>query len=139
MTLLRCRRFNTATYLLFLALVGCGTTQIVANDPQARIIVDGVTQGQGMASVTKVGFPGSSLVVAETSDGRKTRQTISRSFVWTTAVFGIVTYGICLVACWEYPGTVFLYLPPAPTESGFTPLQPANDPWLMPPSNWKKE
>jgi hypothetical protein len=90
--------------------------------------------GQGIARVTKVGFPGSSQVIAETNDGRKTRQTISRSFAWTTALFGFFTYGICFFACWEYPETVLLTLPPAPGE---VPPDATTDPWLLPPTNWK--
>jgi hypothetical protein len=123
--------------LLALILAGCGTTQVISNDPQARIIVDGVPKGQGIATVTKVGFPGSSQFIAETNDGRKTRQTISRSFAWTTALFGLFTYGICLIACWEYPETVFLYLPPPPSAQGEVTSDGTADPWLLPPTNWK--
>jgi hypothetical protein len=123
--------------------VGCGTTQIIASDPQASITVDGVPVGRGMASVQKTGLPGSVQVTAKTEDGRSTRQTMSRSFGWTAGLLGFVTYGVCFIACWQYPDVLMVNLPaPARVDSGSgwdapgTPSQ-NSDPWLLPPPGWQ--
>jgi hypothetical protein len=120
---------------------GCGTTQIVASDPQAFIAVDGVPVGRGVASVKKNGLPGTSIVTAKTEDGRRADQPMSRSFGWTAGLLGFITYGVCFFACWEYPDMVYLVLPSPPRldiRSGWdAPGGPAQDPWLLPPPSWQ--
>src|SRR5436190_17056546 len=94
--------------------VGCGSTQILTTEPTARIFVDGRSLGEGQARIDRRGTPGSARVVVKTADGREHASTIERSFTGTTLLAGLFTYGICLLACWEYPETVFIPLPPAP-------------------------
>jgi len=140
------RRWLNHTLLLgslVTVLVGCGTTQIIASDPQASITVDGVPLGRGMASVQKTGLPGSVLVTAKTEDGRSSHQIMSRSFGWTAGVLGFVTYGVCFFACWQYPDMLMVTLPsPTRVERGSgwnapgSPLE-NSDPWLLPPPGWQ--
>jgi len=127
------------------SLAGCGTTQIIASDPQALILVDGQPLGRGMASVGQTGLPGTVQVVAKTEDGRSVTQPMSRSFGWTAGLLGFVTYGVCFFACWQYPGALYLALPTplapyAPDSVGWnTPgaSRAFQDPWTTPPEGWQ--
>ncbi len=126
--------------LAVLLTAGCGTTQIVANDPQARIWVDGEFVGRGHGEVRKVGFPGSAHVLAKTDDGRIVNQSMKRSFGWTAGLLGFLTYGVCFIACWEYPNALYVDLPARPAMGpGFGGPEPgsAPDPWLVPAPGWR--
>ena len=119
--------------LLLAALASaCGTTHIITPDAHARIFVDGELVGRGQAEVRKRGLPGSATVVAKTEDGRTGQQTMSRSFTFTTFLMGVYTYLACMVACWEYPDTVFVYLDEPAAGHGSRPV----DPWTVPPPGW---
>jgi hypothetical protein len=140
-----CRLLKNTLLLATLATlsVGCGTTQIIASDPQAFITVDGVTVGRGVASVQKTGVPGTVQVSAKTEDGRRAVQPMSRSFGWTAGLLGFITYGACFIACWQYPDMVYLVLPSPPrldAPDGWnapgSPMQ-NSDPWLLPPPGWQ--
>jgi hypothetical protein len=123
-------------------LAGCASTQIIASDPQAYITVDGVPLGRGVASISKVGLPGTVQVVAKTPDGRTATQPMSRSFGWTAGVFGFFTYGVCFFACWQYPDSLYVVLPtsrwngPGAWDAPAGPAQ-YQDPWLAPPPGWQ--
>ena len=121
-------------FVLLAALAGgCGTTQIIASDSHARIFVNGDLVGKGEAEIRKRGWPSSSRVVVKTADGREGRRTISRGFTLTTFLLGLVTYYACMVACWEYPDSVFVQLEgPAAGAGDVARL----DPWLAPPPGW---
>ena len=140
-----CRLLKSTLLLGTLATlsVGCGTTQIIASDPQAFITVDGVTVGRGVASVQKTGLPGTVQVSAKTEDGRRAFQAMSRSFGWPAGLLGFFTYGVCFFACWQYPDMVYLALPSPPqldASGGWgAPYSPPqnSDPWLQPPPGWQ--
>ncbi|HXU81930.1 MAG TPA: hypothetical protein VN914_11075 [Polyangia bacterium] len=122
-------------------LSACGTTLVTTNDPGARIYVDGQMVGKGAGSVRMRGLPGSAQVLVTTDDGRRQQQSISRSFGIVTFLLGFITYGVCWLACWEYPGAVMVNVP-AP-GGGYAAGGPANpgappaDPWLQPPPGWQ--
>jgi hypothetical protein len=119
-----------------LAIAGCGTTSIVTTDPRARIMVDGQQVGRGRGEITQTGLPVSSTVFVVTDDGRRQSLVVDRHFTGTTFVLGLFTYGICLVACWQYPDTVFVPLPAGvPMAYGQSPIP--YDPWLQPPPRWQ--
>lgn len=131
---------SIAAYAVFLS--GCGTTSIVTSDPAARIVVDGVTVGRGHAQVRQRGLPFSAQILVKTEDGREQRTRAERSFTVVTFLLGLISYGVCWVACWEYPDTVFVEL--AKPAGGYQPSStatPGVDPWLAPPAGWqpKKE
>jgi len=133
------RSLLIASLLIAALAAGCGTTQIVTAEPTARIFVDGRAVGQGHATIDKRGTPGSARVLVKTDDGRQQQSTIERSFTAVTLLGGLVTYGVCLVACWEYPDTVFVPLPEAPRTPAAPPpplATAAADPWLTPPPDW---
>jgi hypothetical protein len=58
----------------------------------------------------------------------------------------LLTYGTCLIFCWEYPDTVLVTLPPpgysSHSWSSWTPPGGqggpgvVTDPWLQPPQGW---
>lgn len=137
------RLFRAALLLGALAALsaGCGTTQIVASDPQAFISVDGVPVGRGQAVVQKTGWPGTAHVLAKTDDGRTAVQPMRREFGWTAGLLGIFTYGICFFACWQYPDMLYVALPPPPrlgASAGWdAPPGQTQDPWLVPPPSWQ--
>jgi hypothetical protein len=131
--------------LAAVACASCGTTYVVTTEPTARVYVDGAMVGKGQGTVTQRGFPGSAHVLVKTEDGRRQQSSLKRSFTATTFLLGLITYGVCWVACWEYPGSVLVDLPVPPgmeKPSPFTAAAtPAVDPWLQPPPGWhpKKE
>src|SRR3954447_19937579 len=132
-------RRSVAALLLVVMASGCGTSMVVANDSSARIFVDGEMVGKGQGSVTMRGLPGSAQVLVKTEDGRRQQASMSRSFTATTFVLGLITYGICWVAWWECPGSLFVE-PPAPAApAGAADLGApgAGDPWLQPPPGWQ--
>src|SRR4051812_43595183 len=121
--------------LLLAAVSGCGTTTIISGDPTALIVADGRVLGRGHGELGRRGTPGSTVVIARSDDGRQQTQRVSRQFTSTTLMAGLLTDGICLIACWEYPETV--YLPPAPAPFETPGSAPGGDPWLTPPPGWR--
>jgi len=122
----------SALPVLALAIAGCGTTDIIS-DPGARIMVNGLLVGRGQGEITQTGLPDSSTVVVVSEDGRREMRVIKRHFTGTTLLLGLFTDGICLLACWQYPDTVFMPLPGgAPTPYGQAAPTPY-DPWLQQP------
>jgi hypothetical protein len=127
------------------ALLGaCGTTHVVPTDPNARIYVDGQMVGQGVGAIRQRGLPGGAQVLVITDDGRRQQQPITRSFTIVTFLLGLITYGVCWVACWEYPAAVMVNVPPP--AGGYTlgataadSAAPARigDPWLQAPPGWR--
>jgi hypothetical protein len=120
--------------LLLAAVSGCGTTTIISGDPAALIVADGRVLGRGHGELGRRGAPGSTVVIARSDDGRQQTQRVSRQFTFTTLVAGLLTDGICLIACWEYPETVHL---PAPAAFETLGSATGGDPWLTPPPGWR--
>jgi len=124
-------------------LAACGTTQVVPTDANARVYVNGEMVGKGVGEIRQRGLPGSTQVLVTTDDGRRQQQSISRSFTFVTFLLGFITYGVCWLACWEYPSAVVVNLPPpaggfaSGTLSGPAGPGPAGDPWLQPPPGWQ--
>jgi hypothetical protein len=127
--------------LLVVALLGagCGTTVVQASDRNARVWVDGELVGKGQGEVTLRGLPGTAHILARTDDGRRQQASMRRSFTVGTFFLGLITYGVCWVACWEYPTSFLVDLPPAPAAAGSldASVAPAADPWLQPPAGWR--
>lgn len=121
--------------------IGCGTTTVITNDPMARIYVDGRMLGRGRGEMNQRGLPGSTQVTVKSDSGQQESQMIERRFTLVTFLTGLISYGVCLIACWEYPSTVYVALPGLP-EVGPGGFPVANgrygapDPWLMPPPGW---
>jgi hypothetical protein len=119
--------------LVVAALLGaCGTTQIATNDTRARIYVDGRMEGVGRAEVSQTGLPRTAVVIAKAPDGRSTTVQIKRRFTVGTFVLGLLTYGVCLLVCWNYPDSVFVPLEERATAA----WGDGADPWLSPPAGW---
>jgi hypothetical protein len=131
--------------LLMILTAACGTTHVVANDPGARVWVDGEMVGRGQGRVNQRGLPGSATVLVKSEDGRRQQASMSRSFTITTFLLGFITYGVCWLACWEYPGSLLVELPggavppggPAPGGYATAPGSGGADPWLQPPAGWQ--
>jgi hypothetical protein len=129
-------RILVACVLVFtIGAGGCGTTTIVTNDSHAKIFVDGAMIGRGQGGIQKRGMFGDAQVVVKAPDGRRQVQQISRSFTLTTFLLSFITYGVCLVACWEYPDSVYVMLDEV-AKGSWGPEAGAVDPWLSPPPGW---
>lgn len=129
---------RVAVAAIALTTVACGTTTIATNEPSARVFAEGRPVGRGQGEITQRGTPGSTTVTVQTEDGRRGQAVISRRFTVFTFVTGLFTYGICLLACWEYPSSVFVHVPPPhPATAGPGAVAPGVDPWLMPPPGWQ--
>lgn len=138
------RRSIAVFSIAALCLTACGTTSIVTTDPQARIVVDGETVGRGQGQIRQRGLPFSAQILVKTDDGREQRARAARSFTVVTFLLGFISYGVCWVACWEYPNVVFVDLPkrtggyePSPSASAAGAATPGVDPWLAPPPGWQ--
>jgi hypothetical protein len=125
--------------LLLVVSAGCGTTLVVPSDPSARVWVDGEMVGRGQGKVNQRGLPGSATVLVKTEDGRRQQASMSRSFTITTFLLGFITYGVCWLACWEYPGSLLVELPGGPAPDGYPARAgtPGADPWLQAPAGWQ--
>jgi hypothetical protein len=131
-----------ALAVILVLATGCGTTFVVPNEAGARVWVDGEMVGKGQGTVNQRGFPGRAQVLVKTDDGRRQQASMKRSFTAVTFLLGLITYGVCWVACWEYPGSLLVELPPGPGgrppgPGGGYASGPAPDPWLQPPPGWQ--
>jgi len=123
--------------LLVLAIgaLGCGTTQIFAEEPTARIWANGQLVGRGHGEIQMTGLPETTTIRVEAEDGRQETTTVKRSVTGLTVLGALFTYGTCLIVCWQYPETVWASLPPGPRMAG--PMSAASrDPWLDPDPGW---
>ncbi|HET6611894.1 MAG TPA: hypothetical protein VFG83_07905 [Kofleriaceae bacterium] len=129
---MRTSAFGVAVVAI-VALVGCGgTTQIVTNDPSARIYVDGAMVGTGTAEITKSGTPQSAEITVKTADGRKATRLIDREVSAGGWVLCLMTYGIGCAVFQSYPDTVTVLLP----EKAATNSWDGGDVWTKPPPGW---
>jgi hypothetical protein len=123
---------------LALGAGGCGTTMVMTNEPTARVFADGRLIGKGQGEIDQRGTPGSTTVTVQAEDGRRGQTVISRRFTGFTFLTGLFTYGICFFACWEYPSSVMVMVPPPQyTPAPGYAAPPGVDPWLMPPPGWR--
>jgi hypothetical protein len=124
---------------LTVAGLGCGTTQVFADDPMARIWANGQLVGRGHAQIKRTGFPETTAIRVETEDGRKETTTVKRSVTGLTVLGALFTYGTCLIFCWQYPETVWAALPAGPRSGPAAPMGEvsARDPWLDPDPGWR--
>lgn len=119
---------------ILLAGTGCGTVVVTSTDPTARLYAGGRMLGRGTGELRRRGTPESTTITAISEDGRRAQTIARREFTGVTFLAGLFTYGICLIACWEYPSVVLVDLPPAaaPHQSEY-----GSDPWLIPPPGWQ--
>lgn len=107
---------------------GCHT-QIVTNEPNAVIFVDGERVGQGTAEVRRMGLPGSVQVRVEVDGQVQGEQTLKRSFTMATALLGLCTYGTGWFWAWQYPEELYISVEPSAARD---PWGAEADPWLTP-------
>ena len=123
-----------------LALSGCATTRIYTDDPEARVYANGKEIGRGHGELRQWGPPHTAEVWARAPDGRRGRLHVKRHFGFGALALGVVTYGVCWFACWQYPETVYLRLdePPARTVpvASWDVVPAVEDPWMAPPAGW---
>ncbi|HEY0711420.1 MAG TPA: hypothetical protein VGF45_02010 [Polyangia bacterium] len=137
------RRF-ACVLAITLAASGCGTVTVMSADPSARLYAGGRVLGQGSGQLTRRGLPETTTIVAVSHDGQRAQAVVKREFTAVTFLTGLLTYGVCLIACWEYPSVVMVGPPPVPYghhPASFYPPPPAGagapDPWMQPPPGWQ--
>jgi hypothetical protein len=127
------------------ASVSCGTVTVTSNDPTARLYAEGRLLGQGTGRMQRRGMFGSTTVTAVSANGQRVQTHVSREFTAFTLLTGFLTYGVCFLACWEYPEVVLvefrapdgLYSPARAGYPAGASASSAADPWLMPPAGWQ--
>jgi hypothetical protein len=129
------KRLITILFLLPLIFAGCGTTQIVCNNADASIYVNGMMKGRGSAQITRMGPPKKVYIEARYNGDIIGSLDIRRSFDWATCCVGYFTYGIGLIFAWRFPETVII---PLKQNSYNKEAVPAGSIWDMPPGEWKK-
>ena len=120
-------------------LCGCGRTVIMTNNPQARIYVDGQLKGNGVAKITKRGFPRTAHVVIK-SNGETVRRSIEREFTGMTFLLGMISYATGFLWAWEYPESVIIQLPmdhPRKSKRSGWDKAPAGSNWESAPVGWE--
>jgi hypothetical protein len=132
-------RFNLtiALALSLLAPFGCGTTQVMTDDPTARIWANGQMIGRGHGELQKRGSWETTSLMVRAEDGRQQVTTVKRSITGLTVVGAIFTYGLCLLFCWEYPDTVWASLPSRQGGFNYADGGGGGDPWMTPPPGWQ--
>lgn len=130
-------RAGIAMIVAALLVMGCGTTQIITNDPDARIYVNGNMVGKGRAEVRKRGAPGSASILVKAGDGRRAETRMKRRFTLTTFIMGLYTYSIGLFTAWEYPDSVYVPLA-EPAAARTNSWESGDDVWLAPPPGWQE-
>ena len=129
---------------------GCGTVTVTSNDLTARLYAGGRMLGRGTGELQRRGTPEKTTIIAVSEDGRRAQTVVKREFTGVTLLGGLLTYGICLIACWEYPSVVLVAFPPLapyqdafgqayepPHEQGAYGSAWGNDPWMQPPPGWQ--
>jgi hypothetical protein len=131
-------KFVVALSLLLSVLgsAACGTSQVITNDPTARIFANGQLIGRGHGEITQRGTSESTSIVVRSDDGREQVTYVKRQVTGFTLLAALFTYGTCLIFCWEYPDTILALLPARAAAAPAEPGTPAQDPWLFPPAGW---
>jgi hypothetical protein len=114
--------------------VGCGTSQVLTDEPTARIWANGQMIGRGHGEIQQRGMWETTAILVRAEDGREQVTTVKRRITGVTVLGALLTYGTCLIFCWEYPDTIWATLPPRVASAG---MPGAADPWLTPPPGWE--
>jgi hypothetical protein len=120
---------------LALFFTSCGTTQIVCNNADASIYVNGMMKGHGSTSITRMGPPKKIQIEARYNGDLIGSMDAHRNFDWATCCVGYFTYGIGLVFAWRFPETIII-----PLKQNIQNDQniPGGSVWDLPPGDWKK-
>ncbi|MEP4533117.1 MAG: hypothetical protein ABJ004_08520 [Cyclobacteriaceae bacterium] len=123
---------------LLLLITSCGTTRIIANNPEADIYINNLKKGEGEVEIKRMGPPQKMKIYAEYYGSKSSERQIKREFDLSTLVLGLYTYGIGFAFGWRYPKEVFLQSTPIeihPTD-GSDVITNEVSPWLRPPRIW---
>jgi hypothetical protein len=121
-----------------LGSIGCGTSQVFADDPTARIWANGRMIGKGHGEIQQRGMPETTSILVRAEDGREQVTTVKRSITGITVLGAFLTYGTCLIFCWEYPDAIWASLPQrAPPYGAPGGFPGGGDPWMTPPPGWQ--
>ncbi len=122
--------------LSVMASVGCGTSQVLTDEPTARIWANGRMIGKGHGEIQQYGMWETTSILVKAEDGRQQTTTVNRKITGVTVLGALITYGTCLLFCWSYPDTIWASLPARAGSPYGTPAG-AGDPWLLPPPGWQ--
>jgi len=111
------------------ALSGC-TTTILAQQPGARIYVDGELMGVNEASISRVGMPHTFEIRVDYGETQVVT-TVEREFTGTTILLGLVSLYTGLLWGWTLPEEIELAGPPE-TGNPWQRNAPTENPWLRP-------
>lgn len=125
------------TGTLVLATLGsgaCGTSQVFTDEPTARIWANGQLIGRGHGEIQQRGTPETISILVRAEDGREQVTSVKRRITGVTVLGALLTYGTCLIFCWEYPDSIWA---PLPERAGTSAWRGTADAWLTPPTGWQ--
>jgi hypothetical protein len=117
--------------VLGLLVAGCGRTQIVAEDPGARIHADDVYLGSGRAEITRTGVSSTVRLRVEYPSGAVETRKVEREITGVSVVVGLFTYLTGLIWAQQYPERVAFPADPGAVGSSWSEA-PGSNPWLQP-------
>ena len=138
-------RHWTITVVLIAALLlatSCGHSRIFTDDPNARIYVNGKYLGKGEAEISTTGTPRSARILIKSTNGERTRKTVSRKFTATTFFLGVFSYMTGFYWAWQYPDTIYVRSAVrrgSNTGASSWDAPPSGTDWSAPPAGWQKK
>ncbi len=88
----------------------CGTSVITCDDPNADIYIDDEYIGTGQAEMSSLGPPKTVRVEARRGTAVIGETSMSRKFVFSTVLWGMISYYTGFYWGWYYPDAVYIPL-----------------------------
>lgn len=115
-------------FLLSILLLSC-STQLIVQNPDINIRVNGQFKGKGTAEISRMGAPRKIHITTDYNGVETGDMYLRRKFDYVSVLLTIYTYGAGIFFSWRYPETVFI-----PTRS-IEEKKKITDPWDTPPDD----
>ncbi len=125
------------TFILIIFNVGCGTTDIMVNNSNVDIYINGAHKGKGSVAIKRTGPPKKAHIKAKYKGYLVGETTIKRKMTSSTAIIGLFSYGLGLVFCWQYPDFLVVAIKNEMMEQ-MDSVQGGKNIWMAPPGKWDK-
>jgi len=119
-------------FILIVLLSSCGSTQLLVDNKDVSIYVDGENLGKGSAEIRRTGIPKKINITAKYQSKEVGSLQLKRKFDLVTFITGYFTYGIGFIFAWRFPAVVTI-----PTNE-LDKSRKSKSIWLEPPGsgNW---
>lgn len=122
--------------ILMILVSACGTTQLISNNPDAEIYVNGYLKGKGIAGIQRTGPPSRIKVEARLNGETIGNIDGKRHITILSILVGVYTYGIGFFFTWKYPDMIVI--PVRNTENKGWSDENAKSVWDLPPGEFHK-